>query len=126
MPRWWNDTVTVYHAEEREENGRAVTVWQRSVYTGCFFGTQDARELSGNTLSMASGYTVRIPHKGLALQLAPGDIAVRGEVYDCVRDEAGCRPSDLLARYGADCFTVRTVSDNTKMQRLAHYKLTGV
>ena len=126
MPRWWKDTITVYHQSSKIENGKRIHRWSSIMLTGCFFDTQDAQALTGNTLSMASSYVVRIPFKGQRLDIVPGDIIVRGRVHDIIVDEQGKRATDLLQKYKPDCFTVRTVSDNTKIQRLAHYKLAGV
>lgn len=122
----FKDTVTLYHQHKEAENGRTVTKWTRKVFKECFFGTQIAQNTTGNTLSLASGYTVRIPQTDAALEFAPGDIIVKGVVTDEIEDVAGKRVNDLLAKYRPDAFTVRTVSDNTKIPQGAHYKAVGV
>ena len=68
----------------------------------------------------------KIPHNGVAINVAPGDIVVKGKVADAIEDVRDKRANDLLNKYKPDCFTVRTVSANTKIPEDAHYKLTGV
>lgn len=125
MLHWRKETITVFHQISCTEDDRSVRSWKRSVFTGCFWGTKAAQTLRDTTLSAADSYVVRIPYAGQALSLSPGDIVIRGRVSDTIADEQGKRETDLLRRYQPDCFTVRTVSDNTK-GRPAHYKLEGV
>ena len=120
----FKDTVTVYH--QIKDKDRPITTWKRSVYEECFFGAVDAESLSGNTLSDASTYIVRIPYEEKAIDIAKGDVVVKGEVIDEIVDVAGQRINDLLARYKPDAFTVRSVADNTKIPFAAHYKAVGV
>lgn len=122
----FKDTVTLYHPREETENGQTVTKWVRKVFKECFFGENIAENLTGNTLSPASSYTVRIPFAGETVAIAPGDVIVKGSVTDEVEDVAGKRVNDLLAKYRPDAFTVRAVSDNTKIPQGAHYKAVGV
>lgn len=124
----FNETITVYHQQKHidEASKRNVTEWVRSVHNECYFGTQNAQALNGTTLSLASSYVVKIPHNGIELSIAPGDIIVKGDVTDTIEDVQGKRANDLLNKYNPNCFTVRTVSANTKIPEDAHYKLTGV
>ena len=122
----FKDTVTLYHQLKDVVNNRTVIKWVRTVFENCFFGSQIAQDLSGNTLSLASSYTVRIPFEGKSVEIAPGDIVVRGEVMDEIEDVVDKRANDLLAKYRPDAFTVRAVSDNTKIPQGAHYKAVGV
>lgn len=121
------DTVTVYHQVKRmdETTKRNVVEWIRTVYQNCYFGTTTAQALSGTTLSVANGYTVRIPAES-TFQISPGDIVVRGDVSDVIEDVQGSRATDILNRYKPNSFTVRAVSDNTKLRHGSHCKLTGV
>ena len=121
------NTVTVYHQERKidETTKRSVIQWIRTVYHDCFFGTTTAQALNGTTLSVADSYTVRIPTGDSISPVAPGDIVIKGEVSDEVSDVSGSRVSDLLNRYKPNSFTVRAVSDNTKIKHGAHIKLTG-
>lgn len=127
MPRWWNNLITIYHQNVQvdEETKRTVRTWERVCLSECFFGVRDEQSLNGNTLSVANSYTVRIPYSGQLCQIVPGDIIVRGHVPDEIADEQGKRTTDLLQKYKPFVFTVRAVSDNTKIVGLAHYKLTG-
>ena len=122
----FKDMVTLYHQRKDIESGRTVTKWTRKVFKECFFGEQIAENVTGNTLSLANGYTARIPFTGDAVAIAPGDIIVKGRVTDEIEDVAGKRVNDLLAKYRPDAFTVHAVSDNTKIPQGAHYKAVGV
>ena len=121
------DTVTVYHQVKtlNEATKRNVIEWIRTVFRNCYFGTTTAQALSGTTLSVANGYTVRIP-SGKTLDISPGDIVVRGEVSDIIEDVQDSRATDILNRYKPNSFTVRAVQDNTKLGHGSHCKLTGV
>lgn len=121
------DSVTVYHQVKKldETTKRNVIQWIRTVYHDCFFGTTTAQALNGTTLSVADSYTVRIPAGASVSPIGPGDIVIKGEVFDEVSDVAGSRASDLLNRYKPNSFTVRAYSDNTKLKYGAHYKLIG-
>ena len=124
----FNTTVTLYHQIKHidDTTKRTVTEWKRSVHTECFYKVEKAEKLNGNTLSQASSYMVRIPFKGSFVEVADGDIIVKGAIPDELADVQGQRATDLLQKYKPGCFTVRTVSDNTKMPYGSHYKLTGV
>lgn len=123
----FNAKITLYHCVKAydEETGRNTTKWVRNCYNECFFGTTAAQSLSGDTLSQASSYIVRIP--GIKrIEVMPGDVVVRGEIFDEIADEAGMRINDILSKHKPYCFTVKTVSDNRTITEGAHYKLTGV
>lgn len=124
----FSESVTLYHQyqEVDEQTKRKATKWARSVYEECYFGTHEAESVSGTTLSLASSYVVRIPYHGTKVVCAPGDVVVHGIIDDVVADVSGQRISDLLAKYKLEAFTVRAVSDNTKISCGAHYKLSGV
>lgn len=121
------NTVTIYHQERKidETTKRSVIHWIRTVYHDCFFGCHTAESLNGTTLAIANGYTVRIPAASPIGSICPGDIAVKGAILDEVTEESGNRITDLLNRYKPNSFTVRAVSDNTKIKHGAHIKLTG-
>ena len=124
----FNTTVTLYHQHKHldETSKKNVTEWIRTVYKECYYGTQKAEDLNGNTLSQASSYVVKIPYNGTELNILPGDIIVKGVADDIIADVQGYRATDLINKYKPDCFTVRTSSDNTKIEEDAHYKVTGV
>ena len=122
----FNQTITLYHQSKDVSSVKTITVWTRTVHTECYYGTQKAENLSGNTLSQASSYIVRIPYNGTKIDVCEGDVIVCGSVSDEITDMQGSRMTDLLKKYKPDCFTVRTCSDNTKIAHGAHYKLTGV
>lgn len=123
----FSNTVTHYHQKKtfNEQTKRTETEWVRNVYKECYFGSNDVENIQGNTLSQASSYIARIPFDGTKKAFISGDIIVLGEVIDEIGDIQGQRATDLIAKYKPDCFTVRTISDNTKITYGAHYKLTG-
>ena len=124
----FNDNITVYHCIKRldEATKRNVTEWQRQVYTDCYFGIKEVETLSGNTLTKANSYTVRIPSDGTVLPVIPGDLVVLGAVNDEISDTQGNRTSDLIERYKPNVCTVRTVRDNTKIPLGSHFAIGGV
>ena len=124
----FNETITVYHQHKYLDatSKKNATEWIRTVYEECYYGTQKAENLNGNTLSQASSYVVKIPYNGTVLNISPGDIVVRGVVDDIIADVQGQRATDLINKYKPGCFTIRTVSANTKIPEDAHYKVTGV
>lgn len=123
----FKEVITHYHQKRSIDTStnRTQTEWIRTVYCNCFFGTHEAESLSGNTLSQASSYIVRIPFIGERMEFSSGDVIFLGEIKDIPEDSAGKRISDLIGKYKPDCFTVRTIADNTKISYGAHYKLTG-
>ena len=124
----FNTTITLYHQHKYidETTKQTVTEWKRSNHNECYYGTQKAESLNGNTLSQASSYIVRIPYNGTSVEIAEGDIVICGDVADEIKDIQGKRVTDLIQKYKPDCFVVRTCTDNTKILYGAHYKLTGV
>ena len=123
----FNTKITLYHQVKNydEATKRSVTEWKRNVFDDCFFGTDVAQSLNGNTLTQASSFIVRIPSVG-ELDILPGDIIVKGEIFEDITDEANKRINDVLNRYKPYSFTIRTVCDNRMITEGAHYKLTGV
>ena len=123
----FKDTITVFHQEGHlnTATNRTVTIWKRNLYTDCYFGVNNVETLNGNTLSQASSYTVRIPYANEAININSGDIVVLGKVNDTIADVQGNRASDIISKYKPNCFTVRTVKDNTKILHGSHYKLIG-
>lgn len=121
------ETITHYQQKKviNPDNNRSEIMWERKAYKNCYFGANSVENLSGNTLSQASSYTVRIPYDDEKKVFTSGDIIVCGEVTDEISNVSGSRTADLIAKYKPDCFTVRTITDNTKIPHGAHYKLTG-
>ena len=124
----FTSSVTIFHQERTvdEETKRSVIKWIRKVYDNCFFGSHVAESVSGNVVSQASSFIIRIPMSQNPTDIIPGDIAIEGKVFDEITDASGNRASDVLNRYKPRSFTIRTVSDNTKTGMGAHIKLTGV
>ena len=123
----FNAKITLYHQVKAcdDETKRNITKWVRNVYEECFFGTTTVQSLSGDTLSQASSFIVRIP--GIdEINITPGDVVVRGEIFDEIADEQGKRINDVLNRHKPYSFTIRAVCDNRMITEGAHYKLTGV
>ena len=119
----WNDQITVYHRTEEEVNGRPKTVYTRFVYDDCFFNHVSAISVSGNSFVTSERYVVRIPAEKSAI-VSPEDLIVKGDVEDEVSN--GNQLSGLKVKYAGMCFTVDGVSDDTKLTKTAHLKVTGI
>ncbi len=120
----WNDKITIYHREEvTDEYGREKTVYTRSVYDDCFFNRVSTISVSGNSFVASERYVVRIPAEQSAI-VSPEDLIVKGDVADEV--VRGIRLSDIKDKYSGMCFTVDSVSDDTKLTETAHLKVTGI
>ena len=120
----WNDQITVYHREEvTDEYGRAKTVYTRSVYDDCFFNRVSTISVSGQSFVASERYVVRIPAEKSAI-VSPEDLIVKNAVTDEV--VRGVKLSDIKEKYSGMCFTVDSVSDDTKLTETAHLKATGI
>lgn len=122
----FSETVTHYHRKRVCTEERSITKWERRIYRGCYFRVNSVEDLSGNTLSQASSYVAKIPYDNEKKVFAPGDILVLGEAVEEIENVQGRRATDLLEQYKPNCFTIRTVADNTKTACGRHYRLTGV
>ena len=119
----WNEQITVYHREEVEDDrGRLKTVYTRTVYDDCFFNRVQTISVSGNSFVTSERYVVRIPAECGAI-VSPEDLIVKGSVEDEVTN--GTRLSEVKVKYTGMCFTVGGVSDDTKLTKTAHLKVTG-
>ena len=120
----WNDQITVYHrSEESDVNGRPRTTYTRSVYDDCFFNRASTISVSGNTFVTSERYVVRIPAEQSAI-VSPEDLIVKGSVEDEV--VTGNQLSQIKVKYVGMCFTVDSVTDDTKLTETAHLKVTGI
>ena len=119
----WNDQITVYHRSEEEANGRLKTVYTRSVYDDCFFNHVSTISVSGNSFVTSERYVVRIPADKSAI-VSPEDLIVKGCVDDEVKN--GNQLSEIKVKYSGMCFTVDSVTDDTKLTETAHLKITGI
>ena len=135
-PPSWADTVTLYNQHRTDIDGRARTVWLRTVLQGCFYGSKKRQQLSGMTLVSVDTHLVRIrasarykpPAEWRRLTsdqaadyftLGKGDVVVKGEVEDSIPDNRSA--SDILNKY-PDSFEVNEVKDNSGPGRFsAHY-----
>ena len=120
----WNDQITVYHREESDDgSGRVKTSYIRSVYNDCFFNRVSTISVSGTSFVASERYVVRIPAECDAI-VSPEDLIVKNAVEDEVGN--GVRLSDIKEKYSGMCFTVDSVSDDTKLTETAHLKVTGI
>ena len=120
----WNDKITVYHLQEVEgEDGRPRTTYVRSVYDDCFFNRASTISVSGNTFVTSERYVVRIPAEQSAI-VSPEDLIVKGSVFDIVSTKT--QLTNIKMKYRGMCFTVDSVSDDTKLTETAHLKVTGI
>ena len=125
-------TVTVFN---KYKNNANETLWKRTVLENCYFGAETAQKLNGNILSSENSFVCRIlknkaytdKFKGEnnKFTLAPGDVIVKGNVTDEIKDVSGRRITDLLQKYKGECFTVKSFSDNTLLRHKPHYRVRG-
>lgn len=112
---WWDKTVTIYHrSKDKDENGRTVTKWKRTVLDNCFYGNKTVQVLNGTTIVNKNQRFFRIPTE-LSLLVSADDIAALGEITDEVPDNTDARK--LLNTY--EGFVISTVKNNA----LSHFPL---
>lgn len=130
----FNQTITIYN--KRYNPATKKTLWPKTVITGASWaGCQ--RVTTGEGLTTADGYSVRIPLKSLpagflqrdeytALQdptghwtAQNGDVVVRGagpDVVDGITE---------ITKQFTDCFTVTAVHSDNLARLLPHLRLEG-
>lgn len=109
-PKWWNQTVTVYH--RTVEAGHRVT-WSSSQVGGCFVKITTLSRHDNNARRDGSGTICRMPPP--CPVLAPGDIIVMGVCADDIDEYTpGKRSTDLLAAHPGAAFVVTEIHDNTR------------
>lgn len=114
---WWNQTVTIYHKiTGKDDDGRTVTKWKRTVIDNCFYGNKTVQVLSGTTIVNKNQRFIRITE--LSLDIATDDIAIIGEIAEDVPDNTDARKL-LDAHEG---FVVSTVKNNA----LSHFPLSHI
>jgi len=112
---WWDKTVTIYHKiKNKDNNGRTVTKWERTIIDNCFFGNKTVQTLVGTAIVNKNQRFIRIPMK-LTLLVCADDIAILGEITIDVPDNTDARK--LLDTY--DGFVISTVKNNA----LSHFPL---
>lgn len=112
---WWDKTVTIYHKiKNKDDNGRTVTKWERTIVDNCFFGNKTVQTLVGTAIVNKNQRFLRIPMK-LTLLVCADDIAILGEITVDVPDNTDARK--LLDTY--DGFVISTVKNNA----LSHFPL---
>lgn len=118
----WTETVTVFHRMVSDgADGKTATAWTRFVVSGCFYGWKRVQRTDATAVIPANIHVVRIPAENVpdGFAIEPGDVVVRGNVDDvlAVNDS----PVVLTQKYGDKAFIADRVSDNTKLERTAHY-----
>ncbi len=112
---WWDKTVTIYHKiKNKDDNGRTVTKWERTIVDNCFFGNKTVQTLVGTAIVNKNQRFIRIPMK-LTLLVCADDIAILGEITVDVPDNTDARK--LLDSH--DGFVISTVKNNA----LSHFPL---
>lgn len=112
---WWNQTVTIYHKiKNKDDNGRTVTKWERTIVDNCFFGNKTVQTLVGTAIVNKNQRFIRIPMK-LTLLVCADDIAILGEITVDVPDNTDARK--LLETH--EGFVISTVKNNA----LSHFPL---
>lgn len=127
----FNSTITLYNLFASSDGD----IWKKTVLQNCFARVEIIKSVSGNELSMASSFTVRIPASESYLPyenwaaancvgwtLRAGDIVVIGEVRDEITPEKNA--VQLLAKYKSRAFKIREFADNS-IHAQPHYKVVG-
>ena len=125
-------TVTVFNKYKTVGKENA---WKRTVLKNCYFGAETTKNLNGNVLSNENSFICRVPKNKAytnkfngesdKFTLAPGDVIVKGNVSDEIKDVSGNRITDLLQRYKGEAFTIKSFSDNTLLKYKPHYRVRG-
>lgn len=112
---WWDKTVTIYHKiKNKDDNGRTITKWERTIIDNCFFGNKTVQTLVGTAIVNKNQRFIRIPMK-LTLLVCADDIAILGEITVDVPDNTDARK--LLDTHAG--FVISTVKNNA----LSHFPL---
>lgn len=112
---WWDKTVTIYHKiKSKDDNGRTVTKWERTIVDNCFFGNKTVQTLVGTAIVNKNQRFIRIPMK-LTLLVCADDIAILGEITVDVPDNTDARK--LLDTHAG--FVISTFKNNA----LSHFPL---
>lgn len=128
-------TVTIYNKYVDDSEAFPVERWKRTVLDNCYFGSVREEKQNNNSLVASNSFVCRIPkNKAYSddfngendkFTLSPGDIIVKGNINDIIEDKSGRRTSDLINKYKGKIFTVDSVSDNTLLSYMPHYRAFG-
>lgn len=100
-----NTSITLYHKRRyQNENGKTVTVWERSVFHGCRIFAKRSLSNVGGALVVTNNQTVQISGKA---DIAADDVLVKG-ICETVMPENGVAEQLLDSP-----LIVKTVIDNT-------------
>lgn len=120
--RGMTETITIWHKTRTDR----LDVWTRTVVPGCCWESDIVRQVSGNTASLASAFSVLLP-ASMAGKVSVGDLVAKG---DCNAEITGVAPyTSALVRQSLlpDVFTVKTVYDGTaEYKRGGHIEIQGV
>ena len=119
----WNEAITLYHrTESKDSNGKTVTTWTKTSLSNCFYGRKLRQKLSADMEIVSNNLNVaRIPVTSISsgFSIGKGDIIVKGTVSDTLASNDSGKA--LRDKYFGSCFMVNVVTDNTKLQRSAHW-----
>jgi hypothetical protein len=122
----WNESITLYHRTESKDNsGKTVTTWTKTSLSNCYYGRKLRQQLSADLEIVSSNLNVaRIPVTSISsgFAIGKGDIIVKGTVSDILANNDSGKA--LRDKYFGSCFMVNAVTDNTKLQRSAHWYAT--
>lgn len=109
-PKWWNQTVTVYH---RTLAANHRVTWNSTTVNGCCIKTITRSQHDNNARRDGLGTICRMPPPCPVLAL--GDIIVVGTCADEIDEYTpGKRSTDLLAAHIGEAFTASEIHDNTR------------
>lgn len=140
----FGQTITVYN--QYVDSVSKVTKWFRTVLENCFYKNDNKSVTVGTTAIKSDNVIVRVPESEKFLPryewekiptdlmpeyftLSTGDMVINGYADDEIKDAAGQRASDVLAKYKklGGAITIKQVNINTGGGRLLpHYYVSGV
>lgn len=108
-PSYWVHTITVYHKSDAD----GVVSWKRQYADGCFWGNTSSASRSDGHVKRY-GRTVCRLRCPVSVDIEIGDIIVKGKTKDTIDEyTSGSRSTDLVNKYGVQCFIVTGLHDNT-------------
>lgn len=109
----FTDTVTVFHKEDAE--------WSKSVVKGVQWVDKSEKTNADGILSVARYASVTFPegtYEGLELNpLCEEDCIFYGEIQETIKEERGCRVSNLMNQYPRSG-RIKSVKDNSSRTML--------
>ena len=131
--------ITLYNKYFDDEAGE--TRWRRTVLENCCYRAVKAEAAEDGAVRQTDTYEAFIakndaflpekkwtarPDKTKHFTLKTGDLIFLGETAFQIDGQSGMRANGFINKYKPDCFTIKSVTDNTTVALAAHYYVSGV